>query len=92
MRVIITKIGNKTTSKHGGKYCRVIFKGIEDNKNYMLDVYDSNMSSVRWKPYLKEQAMFSNVDIFSGKFLSGYSQFKFLGIKQKENTIQTTLL
>jgi hypothetical protein len=38
--------------------------------------------SRRWLPYIKEQAIFENVDIFKSNILDGTSNFIYKGIKK----------
>ncbi len=79
MRVIILKVSEPKPSRHGGTYKRVIFVGVEDNKKYRLDVYDSHVNSRKWMPYLKLQAVFDRVDVFKDNIISGNSSFIYVG-------------
>ena len=83
MKAIITKVDCRRVSKHGGFYRRVYFKSFENNKTYLLDVYENNTYSNRFTPFIKEQAIFDNLDIFKGLIISGKSNFKYLGIKNE---------
>ena len=86
MKAVITKIGEKKLSKHGGIYQRVFFRSFDDEKSYFLDVYDSHPASKRWKPYIKEQAMFDIVNIVKGtKYIDGYSPFIYKGQRHETN-------
>lgn len=80
--VILIKIGPKKTSKHGSWYIRCLFKCIETNKTYRLDVYEGHSESKRWLPFLKEQAVFSNVKIYKDNIIDGRSNFNFKYIKK----------
>lgn len=82
MEVIITKIDNKRQSKHGSWYIRCYFKCIENNKSYRLDVYENHTNSRKWLPYLKEQAIFCNVEIYKNNIIDGNSNFNFKYIKE----------
>jgi hypothetical protein len=82
MEVIITKIDNKRQSKHGSWYIRCYFKCINTNKSFRLDVYEAHDKSIRWLPYLKEQSIFTNVNIFKDNIIDGTSNFIFKGIKK----------
>jgi hypothetical protein len=85
MKAIIVKVQSIKTSRHGGKYQRAIFKDItldSIEKEYTFDCYHNHTASARFIPYLKEQAMFDNVDVieYNGKkVISGNSNFKYLG-------------
>lgn len=80
MMVVITKIGQKKLSQHGGIYQRVFFRSFTDEKSYFLDVYDSLPACRKWLPYIKEQALFDNVRLIPGKkYIDGYSQFTYKG-------------
>lgn len=85
MRAIVVKINPRRQSKYGGYYQRVIFKSLEDSKNYILDVYENNNNSSRFLPYIKPQAMFDKLNIYKDKFINGNSNFYYLGIKKQEN-------
>lgn len=82
MEVIITKIDSKRQSKYGSWYIRCYFKDTKFNKSYRLDVYEYHDKSRRWLPYIKEQAIFENVDIFKSNILDGTSNFIYKGIKK----------
>lgn len=84
MKVIVIKVGEKKISKHGGSYRRVIFRGVEDNKSYFLDVYDSHTLSRRWIPFIKSQAVFDNVSIFKDNIISGNSNFRYIGQRHEK--------
>lgn len=78
MKVILLKISESKKSKHGGVYKRCFFKNT-DNKSFFLDVYDSHTLSKRWLPFLKVEAMFENVNIFTKNIIDGTSNFKYIG-------------
>jgi hypothetical protein len=82
MEAIITKIDPKRKSKHGSWYIRTYFKSLENNKSYYLDVYEAHDKSRRWLPYLKEQAIFSNIKIYKNNIIDGNSNFNFKHIKK----------
>jgi hypothetical protein len=69
-------------SRHGSFYIRCFFKCLDSNKNYRLDVYDGHSNSRRWMPFLKEQGVFYNVNIFKDNIIDGNSNFIFNHIKQ----------
>jgi hypothetical protein len=81
MRVILTKIGSRKESKHGSFYIRCFFKCLDCNKYYRLDVYDGHSNSRRWMPFLKEQGIFDNVNVFKNNIIDGNSKFIFNRIK-----------
>ncbi len=83
MKAIITKINPPKISKYGGEYHRVFFKSFKDEKTYILDVYPSHYASKRFVPYIKEQAVFHGLEIYIGKFISGNSNFTFIGIRHE---------
>lgn len=85
MRVIVMKIGPEKPSKHGGTYRRVIFRGVEDNKSYRLDLYHNNEYSRRWAPYIREQAIFDKVSLFKGNIINGKGDFVYLGQRHPES-------
>jgi hypothetical protein len=82
MEIILTKFDKPRMSKHGSYYIRCYFKCLEDNKSYRLDVYEAHASSARWLPYIKEQAIFSNVKIYKNNIIDGTSNFIFKYIKK----------
>lgn len=84
MKAIIMKIGKPKVARLGGTYIRVIFRGLDDNKSYRLDVYDNHSASIKWKPYLKEQAVFDRVQIFKDNIIDGTSNFLYLGLRHPE--------
>lgn len=82
MKVILIKKDKEKLSSYGGKYIRVYFKDM-NNKSYFLDVYFNHILSKRWIPFLKEQALFDNVNTFKSSIIDGTSNFIYLGQKQK---------
>ena len=85
MRLIITKIGDKKPSKYDGFYKRVIFRSVEDNKSYRLDVFDQHSQSIRWLPYLKAQGVFDKVNILPhSSIIDGNSPFIYIGLRHPE--------
>lgn len=85
MDAIIVKIGDKKESRFGGTYIRVLFKSLQNNLYYTLDVYDKHKASIRFMPYLVEQNILGNLNILNEKkrIINGNSDFTLIrGIKK----------
>jgi len=79
MKLIALTVGSSKPSKYGGMYRRVIFRGVDDNKTYRLDVYENHVNSRKWGAYIKPQAIFDNVSILRDNIVNGNSNFVYIG-------------
>ncbi len=80
--ILIKKMPPKQSSK-GGLYVRCTFKSCDDNKSYMLDVYERHWKSKKfWETGLPLQGIYSNLSIFREKYIDGTSNFNFHGVKK----------
>ena len=83
--MIVVKVGQQRTSFHGGIYKRCMFKDISENSigtTYIFDCYLEHTRSARFWPYIKEQAMFDNINVrrYNNKnVVDGESEFRYLG-------------
>ena len=88
-KAILLKIYKEKPSKYGGTYIRTIWRDFWDNDKLIFDCQIEHYASRRFLPYLKKQAILSNLDIIETrmgvKYIDGKSDFKFHGIKTKEN-------
>lgn len=88
MKGIIIKIFKEKESAHGGTYIRVFIKDISEKSEsniYTLDVWSKSDKALRFKPYLKPQAMFDKLELLMNKgkpVINANSDFIYLGIKQ----------
>jgi len=88
-KAILLKVYKEKPSKYGGSYIRTIWKDLYDNEKLIFDCKLDHFASKRFLPYLKEQAILSNLNIIKTqmgvRYIDGKSDFKFHGIKTKEN-------
>lgn len=85
MKAIIIKVSNERKSRHGGIYKRAIFKNISDDskgEQFIFDCYYEHTKSRRFLPYLKNQAIFDNLNTieYNNKtVINGNCNFTYLG-------------
>lgn len=87
--ILIIKIGPEKPSKFKGTYRRCIVKDITPDssrltKDFIFDVTDQIPNSSKWIGYLKEQAMFNNINVIKVNetiCVDSNSNFNYLGIK-----------
>lgn len=84
-KVICLSIGSDKESIHGGIYRTVIFRDLDSGESLKMYLYDRIQASLRWKEFLKPQAIFDNVNLFKKGIVNAYCDFRFVGIKEKIN-------
>ena len=82
---ILLKVQTKKKSYHGGDYIRTIWEDITNGGKCILDVYPDHFASKRFLQYLTPQTELSNLELIvrnGKKYISGYSNPKFIKIKK----------
>lgn len=90
MIVIVWKIAGDFEIKFGahagrGSYTRVIFKGVQDGKEYAMNLPEEKVyaKSAEWRPYLKGGNILDVELQDNGKNVNFYKPFKVIEIKDK---------
>ena len=78
IKAVVTTVSNWMPSQYsdGGMYKKVIFKDLEDGKNYILYIYDKIQKTMYFDEVVKPGVCLENLTIKGEKFINGFSEFK----------------
>lgn len=82
MKGVVLKVSPLRNSRYGGQYKRAVIKDLDSGDEFLFDCYLNHISSARFLPVLKTQAILDNlslVEVRGKKFINGYSSFKYIG-------------